>query len=74
MNVFSTYPMNRLQLKTSDEELVAEFGRVMDLFSCGFKARSNGAAFFTRVNEAAAQGFSWVDALEKAVKETDKTP
>ena len=58
--------MNRHLLETPDEDLAAEFGRVLDLFSRGFRCRSDLAAFCNRVNAAAAQGYTWIEALEQA--------
>lgn len=66
--MFSAYSMNRQHLKTSDEDLVAEFGRVLDFFGRALKTRSDVSTFCRHVNEGAAQGLTWVEALERAAE------
>ncbi len=59
---------NRKQLKTPEEQVAFEFGRVLDLFR---KARARSCTlkvFVDRVNEAGKLGLSWVDAIEFAAE------
>lgn len=58
--------MQRQSLRLSDEELAAEFGRIMILFTRAFPRGSDLAAFCRLVNEAGARGHNWVEALEHA--------
>lgn len=66
--VLSANPMDRQHLTTSDEDLVAEFGRVLELFGRALTTRSDLSAFCQHVNASAAQGFTWLEALEKAAE------
>ena len=60
--------MNRQHLKTTDEDLVAEFGRVVELFGRALRTRSDVFNFCQRVNQGAAEGLTWVQALERAAE------
>lgn len=60
--------MNRQLLRTSDEDLAAEFGRILNLFSRALTTRADLPAFCRRVNQASAQGLTWIEALERAAE------
>ncbi len=61
--------MNRQYLKISDEELVAEFGKVLNLFSSALKTRADAASFYRLVNEGSEQGLTWLEAVERAAEQ-----
>lgn len=60
--------MRRDHLKTTDEDLVAEFGRVLELFGEAFSRSSDRVAFCLSVNEAGERGLTWIQALEQAAQ------
>lgn len=45
--------------------MVAEFGRILDLFGRALIRRSDLASFCRRMNEAASKGLKWTEALEQ---------
>jgi hypothetical protein len=57
--------MSRQSLAITDEEVVAEFGRVVNLFARALPKSSDINAFCRLMNEAGKQGFTWVEALER---------
>lgn len=64
--------VDRNQLKTTDEELALEFGRLMDLFRRVFSSHARRAKMQRRLDKARADGLSWVEALEYAAELTVK--
>ena len=60
--------LDRKQLKTSDELIALEFGRVMDLFGAARARSCTVDVFVERVNEAGKLGLTWVDALAFAAE------
>lgn len=65
--------MNRQFLRTTDEVLAAEFGRVLEMFGRALTSRADLPGFLRRINEAGAQGATWVEALERAANYKDKS-
>ena len=60
--------LDRKQLKTPDELVALEFGRVMDFFGTARARSCTVEVFVERVNEAGKLGLSWVDALAFAAE------
>ncbi|MGI4830157.1 MAG: hypothetical protein ACRYFU_18435 [Janthinobacterium lividum] len=58
--------MNRNTLRTPDEFMAAEFGRVMMLFGKALPSESDRTTFERLMNEASAKGLNWVEGLEYA--------
>lgn len=56
--------MGREYLRTSDEFVAAEFGRVMLLFGQALPDNADRTTFERLTNEASAKGLNWVEALE----------
>lgn len=57
---------DRAHLKTSDDEVAAEFGRVVCLMQIVFKKPE----FSRRMAEASTKGLNWIQALEHVAKES----
>lgn len=58
--------MNRHTLRTPDEFMAAEFGRVMMLFGKALPSESDRTNFERLMNEASAKGLNWIEGLEYA--------
>lgn len=52
--------MDRTHLKTSDDDVAAEFGRVVCLMQTVFRKPE----FSRRMAEASTKGLNWIEALE----------
>lgn len=63
--------MDRNSLRTPDEFMAAEFGRVMLLFGKALPNESDRASFERLMNEASAKGLNWVEGLEYAAARRD---
>lgn len=59
--------LDRNQYRTSEEELAAEFGRVLTLFNEALARTGDGSLFRFLMNEASAKGLNWVEGLEYVV-------
>lgn len=60
--------MDRTVLAQSDEEIAAEFGRVLMLFQQSFSKVPNRRLLQSLMKQASGRGLTWVDALESIVK------
>ena len=58
--------MDRSSLRTPDEFVAAEFGRVMMLFGKALPSETDRVSFERLMNEASAKGLNWVQGLEYA--------
>ena len=58
--------MSREHLRTPDEFMAVEFGRVMLLFGQALPNESDRASFERLMNEANAKGLNWIQGLEYA--------
>ena len=58
--------MSREQLRTPDEFMAAEFGRVMRLFGQALPTESDRTTFERLMNEASSMGLNWIEGLEYA--------
>ena len=58
--------LDRTSLKTSEDEVAAEFSRVVCLMQTVFRQPE----FSRRMAEASTQGLNWIEALEHVAKET----
>ena len=56
---------DRTPLRTSDDEVAAEFGRVVGLMQTVFRKPE----FSRRMAEASTMGLNWIQALEYVAKE-----
>ena len=64
--------MSREQLRTPDEFMAAEFGRVMRLFGQALPTESDRTTFDRLMNEASARGLNWIEGLEYAAARRPK--
>lgn len=58
--------MDRNSLRTTDEFMAAEFGRVMMLFGKALPSESDRVSFERLMNEASEKGLNWIEGLEYA--------
>ena len=58
--------MSRENLRTPDDFMVAEFGRVMRLFGQALPTEADRTTFERLMNEANALGLNWIEGLEYA--------
>lgn len=61
--------MHRDHLKTPDEDVVAELQRVTVLFQLALPDSGSRLTFDHLMNEAAARGMDWVNALEYVIEQ-----
>ncbi len=58
--------MIREHLRTPDEYMAAEFGRVMRLFGQALPTETDRTTFDRLMNEASEKGLNWIEGLEYA--------
>lgn len=59
--------MSRERYRTSDEGMVEEFGRVVQLIQEAHTRVPNKTTFVRLMNEANGEGLNWIEALEYVI-------
>lgn len=65
--------MSREYLRTPDDYVAAEFGRVMLLFGQALPSESDRKNFERLTGEASAKGLNWIQALEYVAAKRGRT-
>lgn len=55
----------REYLRTTDEEIALDFGRILELFRLALAHAGNTQRFCLRMNEGSGDGLNWIEALEQ---------
>lgn len=66
---FTVFRMRREQYKTPDEDVVAEFERVCQLFRLALGEPSDRVLFDALMAEASERGLNWVQGLEYVIEQ-----
>lgn len=65
--------MNREQFRTPDEDIVEEFGRVIELFQQSIAKFPDHTLLVRLMSEASAKGLNWIEGLEYVAAHRGRT-